>query len=135
MRFANEGAGEGRSVLRRVVFWAPRGLSIAFTVFVSMFALDVFGEGRSVGETLAALFIHLIPTYILLGMLVIAWRRGWVGAAVCFGLGMLFLWWNFNYRHNVTSAVLLIAGPVFLMAGLFLASWLTRSEGGAAKRC
>jgi hypothetical protein len=30
---------------RRVLLWAPRTLVIAFALFLSMFALDVFSEG------------------------------------------------------------------------------------------
>ena len=99
---------------RRTLFWAPRGLCIGFTVLISLFALDVFGEGRGFWQTLAALTIHLIPTYILIGVLVIAWRWEWVGTVVTAGLGLLFLWWDHNYRHNAPAAVLLIGGPLFL---------------------
>jgi hypothetical protein len=30
---------------RRMLFWTPRLLSILFAIFISLFALDVFGEG------------------------------------------------------------------------------------------
>ena len=60
--------------------------------------------------------------------LAIAWRWEWVGTAVCAGLGLLFLWWDANYRHNVPMDVLIIAGPLFLLAALFLLNWLKRTE-------
>ncbi len=112
----------------RALYWTPRALCIVFTLFVSMFALDVFGEGRGFWQTLVAFLIHLVPTYILVGMLIIAWRWEWVGAVVSAGLGLLFLWWNQTYRHNALIAVFMIAGPLFLMAALFLLNWLKRSE-------
>ena len=31
---------------RRALYWAPRALSILYILFLSMFALDVFSEGR-----------------------------------------------------------------------------------------
>ncbi len=113
---------------RWTLLWAPRALAILFSAFISLFALDVFVEGRGFWQTATALFMHLVPTYVLVGMLILAWRRAWVGAAVSTALGALFLWWNHNYRHNAPSDVLIIAGPLFLMAALYLANWLMRTE-------
>jgi hypothetical protein len=93
-----------------------------------MFALDVFEEGRGFWRTLVALAIHLVPSYVLIGMLALAWRREWIGVVISSALGLLFLYWNYNYRHNVPIAVLLIAGPLFLMAALYLVNWLKRME-------
>jgi hypothetical protein len=103
-------------------------LCIAFTLFISLFALDVFGHERGFRETFVALFMHLIPSFVLLVMLMLAWRWEWVGALVSAALGGLFLWWNFTYRHNVPAAVLIIAGPLFLMAALYLLNWFKRDE-------
>ena len=51
-----------------------RVLCIAFACFDSLFALGVFGEARALWKTLAALFMHLIPAFVLAGMLNLAWR-------------------------------------------------------------
>ena len=40
--------------VKRTLFWAPRILCILFAVFVSLFALDVFGEGYGFWETILA---------------------------------------------------------------------------------
>jgi len=64
---------------KRVLFWGPRILCILFAVFVSLFALDVFGEGFGFWQTIIALVMHLIPTYVVVIALVIAWRWEWVG--------------------------------------------------------
>ena len=55
--------------VQQILHWAPRILCIAFALFISVFALDVFSEGYSVGELLVALFMHLIPTMIILVVL------------------------------------------------------------------
>jgi len=39
----------------RTVYWLPRLLSIAFILFLSLFSLDVFGEGYGFWNTLLAL--------------------------------------------------------------------------------
>ena len=39
----------------RLLLWTTRVLGILVALFIGMFALDVFTEGRPLGETLAAL--------------------------------------------------------------------------------
>jgi hypothetical protein len=113
---------------KQMLFWAPRALCIAFILFVSMFALDAFEEGRGFWLNLAAFLVHLIPTYILAAMLVLAWRWEWIGAVVPTVLALLFLWWDHRVRHNTLIAVLMLVGPLFLMAALFLMNWFKRDE-------
>ncbi len=58
-----------------ILYWIPRILWILFIIFISLFALDVFSEGYSFGETILAFLIHLVPTYILIIALLITWNR------------------------------------------------------------
>jgi glucose-6-phosphate-specific signal transduction histidine kinase len=113
---------------RKILRWAPRALCIAFTIFISLFALDAFGHGKGFWGTLADLLRHLVPSFVLLATLALAWRWEWIGAVVCTALAALFLWWNFTFRHNVPSAVIAIAGPLCLMAALYLFNWVKRGE-------
>ncbi len=57
----------------KILYWTPRVLGILFAVFISIFALDVFGE-YGFPEVLVALFMHLIPTFLVVGVLLIAWK-------------------------------------------------------------
>jgi hypothetical protein len=112
--------------LRRVVFWMPRILCLLFAVFISLFALDVFGAGYGFWETIAALIMHLVPTWIVLIALAVAWRWEWVGAILFVALGAGYLivaWGKFPW-----TTYLLIAGPSFLIGALFLVNWLCRAE-------
>jgi len=111
---------------RKLIFWAPRVLCILFALFLSIFALDVFGEGNSVGETIIALFMHLIPVYIVIAALVLAWRWEWIGAVLFTGLGVLYIvmaWGRFPL-----SVYVVISGPAFLLGALFLANWVYRAD-------
>ena len=110
---------------KRLLFWSPRILSIIFAAFISLFALDVFGPGYSFAETIVALAMHLIPTAIFLALLVISWRWEVVGAVVFPVLGLLYIA-SFQGRFH-WSVYLIIAGPLFLIGGLFLCDWLLRS--------
>ena len=109
---------------KRILYWVPRVLTIVFAVFISLFALDVFGEGYGPWETVLALLIHLVPTYLVLIALAIAWRWEWVGAILFAGLGVLYIVVFWKEMDWVVS--LLIPGPLFLLGGLFAANWFLR---------
>jgi hypothetical protein len=108
----------------RIVFWAPRALCILLMGFVSLFALDVFNEGLGVWGTIRALVMHLIPTWVLLAALILAWRWEWVGTALfslC-GIGFAIIvrgpWW-------VKGT---FVAPCLLIAWLFLLNWQKRAH-------
>ena len=102
---------------KRVLFLIPRILGILFAMFLSMFALDVFSEGYSLGETILALLIHLIPTYFVIMALVIAWRRDRVGAILFIALALFYLVMSRGKGW-------IIAGTLFLIGVLFLLNWI-----------
>jgi hypothetical protein len=104
---------------RRILFWTPRVLCILLAVFLSMFALDVFSEAYSFGETILALLIHLIPTCLVVLMLAIAWRRDWVGTLVFTALAVSYVVWS-----RRLDWILVISGPLFLISILFLLNWV-----------
>ena len=112
--------------LKRLLIWAPRVLSILFALFLSLFALHVFGAGYTFTETLIALFMHLIPTFVLLLGLVLAWRWEWVGAVIFLGFAAWYLveaWGSFS-----VVVLLSIAGPPLLIGLLYLIDWRYRAE-------
>lgn len=109
----------------RLLYWSPRSLAIAFALFVSIFALDVFGEAHGFWPTAVALGIHLIPVAVLAGVLAAAWRWEWVGAVV-FSLIAGFYAWQVLPRHMDWAAIM--GTPLVLIAALFLANWIESAE-------
>jgi len=115
--------------MNRALYWAPRALCILFIAFVSLFALDVFEEGRGFWPTVAALTMHLIPSFAMIAVLAVAWRWEWIGALL-FGIFAVFFaiivrapWWG----------KAMFAAPCLAMAWLFLLNWRGRSaEPGSA---
>jgi len=85
---------------RRVLFWTPRVLCILYAVFLSLFALDVFDAGYGFWQAIAALLIHLIPVYIVIAVLVLAWHLSISGPL--FLIAILFLL-NWLYRKQRNS--------------------------------
>jgi hypothetical protein len=124
---------------KRALFWTPRALSILFIAFLSLFALDVFDGHLGFWQTALALAMHLIPSFVLTAVLVLAWRWEWIGAALYGAAGLLYVGWVVSMSRPVPPAmrliwVLMIAGPAFAIAGLFLANWLKRGDLRAAGR-
>jgi hypothetical protein len=106
--------------------WVARILCILFALFLSIFALDVFGEGYSPWQTLVALTMHLIPAALILIALGVAWRWEWAGGILFVALGVLYLamaWGRFHW-----TAYLVIAGPLFLIGALFVIGWFWRER-------
>ncbi|EKU96186.1 hypothetical protein Lepto7375DRAFT_0160 [Leptolyngbya sp. PCC 7375] len=108
-------------ITKWLLFWSPRVLCILFAIFLSLFALDVFSEGYGVGETILALLIHLMPTYLIVISLAIAWRWEWVGSILFIALALFYL-------ASSGGGSWIISGPLFLIAILFLVNWMYRSR-------
>ena len=113
-----------KNTLAQTLYWSPRILAILFAIFISIFAVDVFGEGHGFWETLLALGMHLIPTGIIVIIILLAWRWEWLGGILFAGFGFLYLimeWGRFDL-----SAYIVISGPLFLIGLLFLTNWRYR---------
>lgn len=115
-----------KSVWKRLLYWVPRILTILFAVFVSFFALDVFNEHLPFLHLVLALFLHLIPTFALLITLALAWRWEWIGSVAYVALGVFYVY-SFAGRFPLLTYVV-IAGPLFLIGGLFATNWIMRKE-------
>lgn len=83
------------------LFWIPRVVAILAVLFVSLFAFDVFEGEESFLWKLAGFLIHLAPSYLLVGMLVLAWFRPLIGGWVFISVGVL-------------ASLFVITGPLLL---------------------
>jgi hypothetical protein len=101
-------------------------LCILFAAFLSLFALDVFGEGYGFWEAVLAFLIHLAPVYVVVIVLLLAWRWEWVGAVLFAGLAVFYLVSTGGRQH--WSAYLVISGSLALLAALFLLNWIYREQ-------
>jgi hypothetical protein len=116
---------------KRTLFWAPRAMAIAYIIFLSSFALDVFGEGYNLRGIVTALAVHLAPAFAFLIALIVAWRWEWIGAAFYAAAGavyIIFIWPNPLLPVIKLNWIVTVSGPTFVVAALFLAGWLKRGE-------
>ena len=107
---------------KKFLYWLPRILGILFALFISIFALDAFSEGIPFPEAIAGFLIHLIPTYIMIAILLIAWKWGVVGGILFILAGVFYMVWMHNLHW---SAFLLIGGPPILIGTLFITAHLS----------
>lgn len=111
--------------------WVPRILCIFMIFFISMFALDAFGPELTFWQQIGGFLIHLIPSYILIAALVIAWKWEYVGGWIFTVLGILFsiavFLINFNRNHFSAGQSLInmfiVAIPFIAVGLLFLWSY------------
>jgi hypothetical protein len=101
-------------------------LGIAFAVFISLFALDVFADGHGFWRTALVLAMHLRLTAVVVLVLALAWRWEWIGTAAFTAMGVAYYF--FASRRGHPEWALIVSGPLLLTAGLFLANWLKRAE-------
>ena len=104
--------------LSRILRRAPYILAIAYTIFISLFALDVFTEMDNPLEMIVALFMHLIPTYFLIAAIFLAWKKPRIGGLVFLLLAIVFTIFFHTFDHGI--AFLIISMPLFVIGTLFL---------------
>jgi len=115
----------------KFVFWTPRILSIIFIAFLALFSLDVFGMGLSFREVSIGLIMHNIPVFVLIAVLVIAWKRELVGGVVFILAGFLYIFLALHGAGDWRMALawsVQISGMAFLIGGFFIANWIKKKK-------
>jgi hypothetical protein len=111
--------------ISKFIFYFPRILSIAFVLFLAIFALDVFGEGYSFLETVGAFLIHLIPNFVIALFIWLSWKRGWIGGIFFVVIGILYIALSWSWGDWISW--LILSGPAFLIGGMyFLGDYLNK---------
>ena len=111
--------------INRFIYWTPRILSIIFILFLATFSLDVFDMKLGVWETILGLFMHNIPVFILLIILLISWKHEIVGGIVFILAGIFYIIMTLinTSEGPFEWYVLIVAGPAFLIGILFIINW------------
>jgi hypothetical protein len=107
-----------------LLLWSPRVLGILVSLFIGMFALDAFSQGKALLAALPDAIVHLIPALVLLAVVLASFQRQWIGAVAFIGLAVV-------YAVSVKGRldwVLTISGPLLAVGLLFLWSWFHRGR-------
>ncbi len=117
--------GQIKPRVKRLLFWTPRIALLFFAFLVSLFALDVFGQGYGFWQTMGALFMHLLPVWGFLLVVAVAWRWEWVGAIALTGWAIFYMVMAGGF---LPSVYLMMAGLPFVLGLLFLLNWRYHAE-------
>jgi len=121
------------SRLASMIGWAARVLCVLAIAFISLFALDVFSEGAGLGQKIVAFLLHMIPSFALIIVLIIAWKHELVGGILIMLIGLAgstFIY-SFNYRGSQSASIglrnaALIGAPFVVVGILFIISHFLR---------
>jgi hypothetical protein len=106
------------------LIWIPRVLLIGLTGLVLSVSFDVFEGNASVTEKLLELLMHLVLPFIMLIVLIIAWRKPQIGGILCIilgvGLGFWFRVWKVFTSQGVNLATLVIVLLIAIIGILFI---------------
>jgi len=111
--------------LKQILFWTPRIVGILFALFLSLFALDIFSMQLGFRDTIVGLFVHLLPSILLIIAIALAWRWEWVGTIIFLGWAV---WYVSTARGFGWSVYAIIAGIPALIGLIFLAGWIWRKQ-------
>ena len=109
-------------------------MSIMFILFLALFSLDVFSMNLGFWGTIGGLLMHNIPVFILITVLVIAWKQEIVGAIAFFLAGLLYIAllliniFKGQGEWYMLAWSIQIAGPAFLIGFLFYKGWLKKRK-------
>lgn len=118
----------------KFIYWTPRIVSILFILFLAMFSLDVFDGNYGFWGTVIGLFMHNIPVFILLVILLISWKYEIVGGVTFILAGILYVAMIFknmltgSFEGYMLSYSLTIAGPAFFIGILFILNWIKKQR-------
>jgi hypothetical protein len=117
------------STADKVIQWSPRVICILAILFVSIFAFDVFSPTLTVWQQILALLMQLIPSFILLGILIVAWKWEKIGGIILTILGIIFsvgvFMINYKRLHSIPKSlgiVAIICLPFIIAGVLFIVS-------------
>jgi hypothetical protein len=113
----------------KVFHWLPRIICILAILFVSMFALDAFAPGSTIWQQLGGFFMGLIPSFVLLAFLFVAWKWEFIGGIIFLVTGIVLspvvFMLNYNRNHSfwMSVGIILVVTIPFIVVGiLFMVS-------------
>jgi hypothetical protein len=119
----------------KILFWFPRILCILAIAFLSMFAMDSFSPDCTLWQNIMAFVIHLVPSFILIALLIVAWKWELIGGVIftIIGLGISPFIYIHNFRMDQSAgkglvAVLLVTMPFVIVGILFIVSHFMKNK-------
>jgi cytochrome b561 len=98
-------------------------------LFISRCALDAFNPEKTLWQQIVAFLMHLIPSFVSIIFLIIAWKWEFIGGIIFILLGLgcspIIFTHNYNMNQSVWRSliIILVITTPFIIAGiLFIVS-------------
>ena len=119
----------------KIIHWVPRILCILAILFISIFALDAFEPDLTVWQQIGGFMMHLIPSFVLLAVCILAWKKELIGGVIFTIIGVVlspFIYnKNYNMNHSVSMSLGIIAVitlPFIIVGVLFIVSHFLKKK-------
>ena len=119
----------------KVFHWLPRIICILAILFISMFAADAFAPELTIWQQLGDFMMHLIPSFILLAFLIVAWKWEYIGGIIFIVIGLGLSPFIFMHNYNMNNSIgmslgiiLMITFPFVVVGVLFIISHFIKKK-------
>ena len=113
----------------KILHWTPRIICILAILFISVFAIDAFGPEKTLWQQFGDFLLHLVPSFVLIAVLIVAWKWEYIGGIIFiiigFGLSIFVFILNYNRTHSAGTSlgeILIITFPFVVVGALFIIS-------------
>ena len=124
---------------QKILRWTPRVLCIIAILFVSMFSFDAISPERTFWQNIGSLIMHLLPSFIMIAFLVVAWYWELTGGILIALVGLVATPFIYNLNLQRTGSVgttlgvvLMITVPFIIIGALFIISYFLNRKQRAA---
>ena len=103
--------------------WLQAGTStgILYALALLVFAADVFSKEQSISQTVSDLFLHLIPTALVLLFVVVGYKKPLVGSIIFAVMAVTYIISGWTSMH--WTAHVLIAGTLLVISFLYIIAY------------
>jgi len=119
----------------KILHWTPRIICILAILFISMFAADSFTPELTFWQQIGDFIMHLIPSFILIALLIVAWKWEYIGGiifiVISLGMSPFVFMLNYNRNHSIGMSlgiIMAITFPFVVVGILFIISHFMKKK-------
>jgi hypothetical protein len=114
--------------------WIPRTLAVLAICFISLFALDALEGDAGLLSKAGALALHLIQSFVLLGLLIISWKKPGLGGFLFLITGVGFSIPVFALNYDRIGSLMMAMWIIFIITFPFVLTGILFILSGRIKR-
>ena len=119
----------------KLIHWLPRIICLIAIAYISLFSLDAFNPEHSIWQQLGDFLMHLVPSFFLLAVLIVAWNWEMVGGVIFMIIGLALTPYVFTINYGMNQSfwmslgiIMTITFPFILVGILFIVGHLLNKK-------